>query len=122
MLALIIDENIHGGFMPGVWAFASKRGYEIDAVAATDVGFGGRPDEEILEWAAANGRVIVTLDVSTMIGYARDRVNDGRPMAGLLLMRKGLASGVWIEHLAMTAICYDPADMAGQTRFVPEQA
>ena len=122
MLRLVIDENVHGGLSPGVCALARRQGFDLDIVAAVDEGLGSRPDPEILEWAASSGRVVVTLDVSTMIGYARDRVRDGRPMAGLLVLRKGLGSGVWIEHLAMTAACYDPPDLADQIRFVPESA
>lgn len=100
--------------------FALGQGFEVDAVSAVDAGLGSRPDPEILEWAAQNERVVVTLDVSTMIGYARDRVRDGRPTAGLLVLRKGLESRVWIENSTMMAVCYDPPDMADQIRFIPK--
>ena len=120
MLRLIVDENVHGALIPGLHGYAQEQDCEVDVVSAVGVGLGARPDQEILEYAAQNERVVVTLDVTTLIGYANDRVRAGVPMPGVIVLRAGLASAMWIEHLVMTATCYDPCDMANLVRFLPE--
>jgi hypothetical protein len=35
------------------------------------------PDPDVLEWAAREGRILLTHDVNTMLGHAWDRVRLG---------------------------------------------
>jgi hypothetical protein len=44
------------------------------------------PDPDILEWAAGEGRVLLSHDVSTVPPVAYQRVGDGKPMPGVFIL------------------------------------
>jgi len=44
----------------------------------------GRPDLEVLAWAAAEGRVLITNDRNTMVGFAYQRAAAGDLVPGLI--------------------------------------
>lgn len=56
----------------------------------------GDEDPAVLAWAAAEGRVLLTHDVTTMTAYAIARVRAGEPMAGIIVVpdRMGVGRGV----------------------------
>lgn len=56
---------------------------DLDIVTIQDAGGSGWPDPRVLEWAAAERRVLLTHDVNTMIGHARARVERGEIVSGL---------------------------------------
>ena len=80
MLPLAADESLSGRIIRGL----RRRLPNVDLVTAREAGLAGRPDPEVLEWAASEGRVLVTEDENTMIGFARDRVKAGLPMPGVI--------------------------------------
>src|SRR4051794_3121010 len=61
MVPLAADNDLHGASVRGL------RRCGVDLVRLVDVGMADRPDDEVLEWAAGEGRVLVTQDVQTMI-------------------------------------------------------
>ncbi len=84
MLRLAADENLNGNIVRGVL----RQRPEADFVRIQDVGFSGIDDPAILEWAAQEGRVVVTQDVNTMIDYAYERVKTEQTMAGLFVVQQ----------------------------------
>ena len=67
------------------------------------MGLSGSSDPEVLEWAAAAERVLLTHDVSTMPRYAYDRVRSSRPMAGVIAVPPHLPIGQVIDDLMLLA-------------------
>ena len=116
MLRLIIDEHIPLSLGQAVVAFAEEQGFDLDLVNVRDVGLDHTPDQVILEWAASEGRVVVTADVNTLVGFAYDRVRAGLPMAGVLVLRREVGTGASIEHLAMAACVREPGEMNDRVR------
>ena len=78
MLRLAADENFNGDVVRGLL----RRKPDLDIVRIQDVGLSGADDRAVLEWAASEGRVVVTHDISTLAGHAFERVEAGRPMPG----------------------------------------
>ena len=66
MLRLAADENFNSDIVRGL----VRRKPDVDIVRVQDVGLSGADDPTILEWAAREGRVVVTHDVSTMSKHA----------------------------------------------------
>ncbi len=62
MLRLAADENFNNDIVRGLW----RRKSELDIVHIQDVGLSGADDPTVLEWAAREGRVLLTHDVTTM--------------------------------------------------------
>ena len=69
-MRFLTDENFDGRVIRGL----IRRNPGIDLVRAVDVGLGGVEDPDVLAWAAAEGRIVLTHDVSTMVGFAYERV------------------------------------------------
>src|SRR5690349_2111162 len=79
MLSFAIDENFNMHIVSGVL----RRLPTIDVVRVQDVGLGGADDAAVLEWAASEGRVLLTHDVNTVTRFALERTSQGLPMPGV---------------------------------------
>lgn len=78
MLRLAADENFNGDIVRGLL----RRNPKLDIVRVQDVGLSGADDPSVLEWAADQGRIVITHDISTLAKHALDRVAAGQPMPG----------------------------------------
>jgi hypothetical protein len=59
---LLLDENVEKALLLGL----KRRHPGLDVVRVVDVGLGSKPDLEVLEWAAREGRVVVSRDRATL--------------------------------------------------------
>lgn len=66
MLRFAADENFNNDIVRGVM----RRNPDVDIVRVQDAGLSGADDPTVLEWAAQEGRVLLTNDVATMTKYA----------------------------------------------------
>jgi predicted nuclease of predicted toxin-antitoxin system len=73
LLRLAADENLNYDIVRGVL----RHDPQIDVVRVQDAGMSGADDPAVLEWAAREGRVLLTHDVATMTRYAYERVRAG---------------------------------------------
>jgi predicted nuclease of predicted toxin-antitoxin system len=87
-LRLAADENFHGAVVRGLLRHVPN----LDIVRIQDVGLSGAEDGVILDWAAREGRVLLTHDISTVPPCAHQRVGAGQPMAGVIVARESLLS------------------------------
>ena len=71
----------------------------MDIVSVHDVGLAATPDPLILEWAANNGRILITRDVSSMTDFAKSRVAAGMRMPGLLLIQERASAREILESI-----------------------
>ena len=95
-MKFLLDENVEKALFLGL----KRRHPELDVVRVVDVGLGGKPDLEVLEWAAQERRVVVSRDRATLSAEAVRRVEEGRPMPGLILLRRGAGLGrILVVHL-----------------------
>lgn len=62
MLRFAADENFNNDIVRGLL----RRKPNLDIVRVQDVGLAGADDPTILEWAAREGRILITQDVSTI--------------------------------------------------------
>jgi predicted nuclease of predicted toxin-antitoxin system len=76
MLLLAADENLNNDIIRGLL----RRRQEFSVVRVQDAGLSGADDARVLEWAARQGRVLLTHDVTTMTYLAYERVRAGKPM------------------------------------------
>ena len=77
MLRLASDADVHGDILHGL----HRRLPEINLVRVQDALPEGTLDPEVLAWAAAENRVLITNDRNTMIGFAKKRAGGGRANA-----------------------------------------
>ena len=79
----------------------------------------GADDPAVLEWAAREGRIVPTHDISTLVGFVFERIASGRPMPGVFAARSSGPIGSTIEDLVLLAECSIHEEWEGQVRFLP---
>lgn len=105
MLPLASDADVNGEIIRGL----RRRVPEIDLMRAQDALPEGTPDREVLAWAAAENRVLITNDRNTMVGFAYQRVAVGEPVPGLIVTTNEQSIGSAIADIMLLAE-YMPAD------------
>ncbi len=75
-------------------------------------------DTEVLELAAADGRVLLTADVRTMPGYSANFIRSA-DSPGLLLVPAGRSVGGVIEAVITSWLSWDAEEMQNQVRWLP---
>jgi hypothetical protein len=98
MLRLASDADVHGEIIRGL----RRRLPEIDLVRAQDVLSEGTPDPEVLAWAAAENRVLITNDRNTMVGFAYQRAAE-EPLTGLIATTNEQSIGSAIDDILLIA-------------------
>jgi hypothetical protein len=104
MLRPASDADVHGGIISGL-----RRRQPNDLVRAQDALPEGTPDAEVLDWAAADNRVLVTNDRNTMVGFAYKRVAAGMPVPGIIVTTNEQSIGSAINDILLIAQ-YMPED------------
>lgn len=79
MLRFLADENFDIRIVHGIQGQAP----EVDILRVQEIGLAGAEDPVVLNWAAQEGRILLTHDVSTVTWFAYDRVRAGQPMPGV---------------------------------------
>jgi len=92
---------------------------DIDLVRVQDVGLSGTDDPTVLAWAAQEGRIVLTHDVTTMITFAYQRIQSGLSMPGLFEVSRRVSVGLAIEEIILIAECSLEGEWEGQVRFLP---
>jgi hypothetical protein len=95
MLRLVSDADVHGEIIRGL----GRRLPEIDLVRVADALPEGTPDPDILAWAAAGNRVLITNDRNTMVGFAYQRMAAGEPVPGLIVTTNEQSIGSAINDI-----------------------
>jgi predicted nuclease of predicted toxin-antitoxin system len=115
MLLLLFDEDVHGDIVTGL----RRHQPALDCVRVQDVGLAHTPDAIILDWAAQQGRVVVSMDKKTLVVDAWDRVARRVPMPGVAILRSVLTIGQAINELEIIAIAGTPEDLKDQGDLPP---
>jgi len=115
MLRLAADENFNNNIVRGLL----RRKPELDIVRVQDVGLSGANDPTVLEWAAREGRVLLTHDVSTITRYAYERVEAHQPMPGVFEVSRAVLIRRAIEDILLLAECSLEGEWEGQVRYLP---
>jgi hypothetical protein len=79
----------------------------------------GADDRRVLEWAASEGRVLLTHDVSTITRFAYERMESGLPMPGVFELAYDIPIGVAVEEILLLAECSLEGEWEGQVRYLP---
>jgi len=79
----------------------------------------GSTDEQLLEWAANNNRVIITHDVQTMPGHAVVRMTNRLLMPGLIIVPNKLELSRTSDDLQIIIDCAVESDLTYRIYFLP---
>ncbi|MGH7959460.1 MAG: DUF5615 family PIN-like protein [Opitutaceae bacterium] len=114
MLRLLADENLNHDLIRGVL----RRLPSLDLLRVQDVGLREVDDPTVLEWAARNGRIVLTHDVNTMPAFAYDRIRRNEPMPGMFVVSQQAALAGLIDDLLLIAECSDGNEWDGRVIYL----
>jgi hypothetical protein len=114
-LRFLADEDFDNDIVRGLL----RRLPDLDIVRVQDVQLNGREDTGILEWAAAEHRIVLTHDVSTMTGHAINRIAAGIRKPGLFAVSQSAPTGQVIRDLVLIAECSQDSDWDAQIFYLP---
>ena len=109
------DENLNRKLVTGL----RRRQPALDIARAQDAGLSGASDPVVLEWAASEGRILLTHDVSTMSRFAYDRVEASLAMPGVFEISTRLPLAEAIDELLLIAELSLDGEWHGQVRYLP---
>jgi hypothetical protein len=115
MLRLATDEDFNIRILRGLL----HRSPHLDIVRVQDAGLTLNDDPHVLEWAAREGRILLTHDVTTMRKYAYGRIEAGLPMPGVFELSQDVPIGQAIEEILILAECSVEGEWEDQVRFLP---
>lgn len=99
MLRLASDADVHGDIIRGL----RRRRPDIDLRRAQDALPEGTSDPQLLAWAAAENRVLITNDRNTMVDFAHQVVAAGEAMPGLIVTTGEQSIGSAIDDILLIA-------------------
>jgi hypothetical protein len=115
MLRFAVDENFNMHIVNGVL----RRLPDVDIVRVQDVGLEGADDPTVLEWAAQEGRMLLTHDVNTLTAFAYERIAQGLPMPGVFEVSLKVPVSVAIEEILLLTECSIEGEWEGQVNYLP---
>ncbi|MEX0702765.1 MAG: DUF5615 family PIN-like protein [Planctomycetales bacterium] len=115
MVPFAADENFNNDIVRG----SLRRMRDLDIVRVQDAGLSGADDTAVLEWAAQEGRVLLTHDAATITRFAYERVRNGQPMPGVFEVGRDVSVGAAIDDLLLIAECSLEDEWEGQVRYLP---
>jgi predicted nuclease of predicted toxin-antitoxin system len=111
----LFDQDFNGRIVRGVRRRTSK----IDTITAQEAGLADASDSAVLEWAASDGRVVISHDHKTMRAYAEERLKQGSQMAGVILVSQSDPLGEVIDDLVLVGEITTAEEWEGKIIFLP---
>lgn len=115
MLRLLIDENFDHRILRGL----TSRLPALDFVLVREIGMKRAEDPALLDWAARENRVILTHDIKTLVPNAKQMVQLGQGMAGVILVPERLDIGRAIKDLEIVLGCKEQAELRDSVEHLP---
>ncbi len=115
MISFLVDQNFNEHIVDGL----VRRQANLDCVHVRDIGLAAAPDPTILNWAAAEGRVLLTHDRRTIPPFAYARVLAGLPMPGVFLVAGDMPVGQAIDELLIAIQCLSPEECEDIVTYFP---
>jgi predicted nuclease of predicted toxin-antitoxin system len=115
VLRLLADENFNGRILRAL----QRQIPDLDVVRTQDTPLSGVDDPTLLQFAAAENRIVLTHDVETLVGYAWERVRAGKPMPGVIVALTDGPIGRVIGDLEILLLASRPEELDAQIRFLP---
>ena len=115
MIRLLADEDFDHRAFRGV----ISRLPLLDIVRVQDVGLRSARDPIILNFAAAESRIVLSHDEHTMGVAAAHRLIAGLPMCGLFLIPQQTAIRIMIDSIVFVAECSRDDEWNGLIQYLP---
>lgn len=114
-MRFLADENFNNEILRGL----QRRIPDADITRAQDTELAGKPDPQLLAWAAEHSYLVLSHDYNTLRGFFYERVKAGLPVPGLFLAHGTQPIGSVIESLVLIVAASEAAEWEGRVTFLP---
>ncbi|MGA2712267.1 MAG: DUF5615 family PIN-like protein [Bryobacteraceae bacterium] len=112
----MVDENFDKDILRG----SHRRAVAFDVVRVQDVpDISGLDDPAVLAWATANGRAVLTHDLSTMIPAMQEQLRLFASCSPIVLVPDSLPISLVIEDIVLLDECSVEVDWASGVVYLP---
>ncbi|MGQ3685487.1 MAG: DUF5615 family PIN-like protein [Candidatus Loosdrechtia sp.] len=115
MILFAADENFNNHIIRGL--LLRKR--SLDIARIQDVGLSGKADPEILDWATAEQRILLTHDVETIPEFVYNRIDRGELVTGVFIVSQDTPFRHIIEDLILVVECSEYEEWQNQVFYLP---
>jgi hypothetical protein len=117
-IRFLADADLNYAIVTGV------RGREpaIDFLSATEADLAGQGDADVLDFAASEGRIVISHDTSTMPVHFAARLRSGGVSPGIFLVHQRASVGHIVEAILLVWSASEAAEWAGQIHYLPSFA
>ncbi|MGI8588889.1 MAG: DUF5615 family PIN-like protein [Chloroflexia bacterium] len=120
MWRLALDQNFNEVLLRAVKQIHNEP--DLDVVRLVSFGLSQAPDAVVLEWAARQGRILLTHDAKTIPPLPHARVTAGLAMPGVILVRRTAPNGAVIEDLCILLGASRSQEWQGRVERLPYSA
>ena len=114
----LADADLNQAILTGV----REREAAIDFMSASKADLEGRADSDVVDFAAMEGRILVSHETSTMPVHFAARLRSGRTSPGAFLVRQQASVGQVVDALLLVWSASSPGEWAGQIHYLPSLA
>jgi predicted nuclease of predicted toxin-antitoxin system len=120
-LRFLLDENLPGRLWAAVMRHNARGINLVDAIQVGDPPAlpRGSQDPDILIWAEAEDRILVSEDLSTLPIFLANHLQSGRHSPGIILIRHGTTLKEVVEFVVLAAHASEPWEWADRCQFIP---
>ena len=111
----LADENFNNDIVRALF----RRKPDVDLVRVQDCGLSGASDPEVLAWAAAESRLILTHDVRTFSAHAYARVVKGWRMPGVFEVGRRVSIATAVEDILQITEYSEAGEWEGKVIYLP---
>jgi len=111
----LADEDLRSA----IRSAALRQEPRIEFPTAVGMGWGGRPDDEVLELAAAHGLIVVSHDMRTMPAIAQERIRRAAPMTGLCVAPQLYPVRPLVDELVLIWSASTAEEWVGRIEYLP---
>jgi len=115
MLRLLADENFNGDIVRALLL----RQPDLDIVRVQDVGLAGVGDPDILDWAGAKDRIILTHDRATLPDYAYELLAAGEKMPGVFVVNDRFPVGDATREILLIIAVSEQHEWSDRVVYLP---
>jgi predicted nuclease of predicted toxin-antitoxin system len=115
MMRFAADENFNGRILRGLQTGLQ----DLDIVRIQDTPMYTKPDSDLLAWTAEQNRILLTHDAETIPGFVNERLKDGLPMPGVVIVRETVAMGDILDDLESYIGAGTPSDFENLVMYIP---
>jgi predicted nuclease of predicted toxin-antitoxin system len=115
VIRFLADENFRGDIVRRI----RRENPQADIVRVQDTVFYQADDPAILEYAATQGRILLTHDETTMRDFAYERIAAGLTMPGVFLIHQDVIAKLVVEDILTIIGASEPEEWQGQVTYLP---